>query len=439
MRKLKLENKYWKLGMTLFLVGLALILTWFAINNTGTLGKGFSVINDILFPFYLGIVLAYLLCPIYNWVVRRVYHNLEGRLAKNLHAYRVARASATILSVGLLIIAVSGFCLLIIPDLVTSIVGIAQNMPDTVRTVSNWIVAHLEENPQLAQFLQKYLASISTSFDNWLDNSLEAVEPLLNAVVSGAWVGIMGTFNAVLDVFVALIICVYVLNSKEIFLAQSKKVILALFKKERADSLFELGYLANKTFGGFINGKIIDSIIIGILCFIAMSVLKLPLATLVSVIVGITNVIPFFGPFIGAIPSIVLLLMVDPVAAIKFAVMVLVLQQLDGNIIGPKILGDSTGLASFWVMFAILMGGGLFGFVGMVLGVPCFALIYTYITRFINSRLKNKGLENDTVLYQKFDKYDINKEDIFGKERCNPDRGTAAEAPAGPAEPVEGK
>ena len=117
----------------------------------------------------------------------------------------------------------------------------------------------------------------------------------------------------------------------------------------------------------------------------------------------------------------------------------LVLQQLDGNVIGPKILGDSTGLASFWVMFAILMGGGLFGFVGMVLGVPCFALIYTYITRFINNRLKNKGLENDTLLYQKFDKYDINKEDIFGKERCNPDRGTAAEVPAGPAEPVEGK
>jgi len=152
-----------------------------------------------------------------------------------------------------------------------------------------------------------------------------------------------------------------------------------------------------------------------------MNLLELPLPMLISVIVGITNVIPFFGPFIGAIPSIVLLLIIDPIAAVKFAVWVLILQQLDGNIIGPKILGDSTGLASFWVMFAIIVAGGLFGFVGMVVGVPCFAVLYTYVTRFVNGRLSKKGLTTDTAVYEEFTKYDIDKEDIFGKERCNPD------------------
>ena len=160
-----------------------------------------------------------------------------------------------------------------------------------------------------------------------------------------------------------------------------------------------------------------------------MSLFNLPLAVLISVIVGITNIIPFFGPFIGAIPSGILLLFVDPIAALKFGIWILVLQQLDGNIIGPKILGKATKLASFWVMFAILVGGGLFGFIGMILGVPTMAIIYVYVARMINNRLKKKEMVTNTLVYQNFDKYEIDKEDIFGKERCNP----------GSCEPVEGE
>ena len=223
----------------------------------------------------------------------------------------------------------------------------------------------------------------------------------------------------VFDFFVALIICVYVLNSKEIFIAQSRKLILAVFKTERAEKIFELGRLTNETFGGFINGKIIDSMIIGIICFIAMNLLGLPLPMLVSVVVGVTNIIPFFGPFIGAVPSGIILLIIEPMSAVKFAVMVLVLQQVDGNIIGPKILGKSTKLASFWVMFAIIVSGGLFGFVGMVLGVPVFAVLYTYIRRAVNGRLREKAMPTDTLLYEDFGKYNIEKEDLFGKERFN--------------------
>ena len=427
--KVKITNKYMKEGIMLFLVGLALICVWFVIHNSDSLRAGIAAINDILNPFYVGIILAYLLCPIYNWVVRRVYHNLENRVRKKTRAYKIARFTATLFSVSALVAAVAGFLVLIIPDLIDSILGIIYQLPDTVNRLNNWFVENIQENPELVSLLQGNLENLTDKFLEWFQGQ---VKPAVDMVVSGVSVGVIGTVNLVFDGFVALIICVYVLNSKEMFQAQAKKAILALCTPQRAEDIFELGYLTNRTFGGFINGKIIDSIIIGIICFIAMSLLKLPLATLISVIVGITNVIPFFGPFIGAIPSAILLLIVDPVAALKFLILVLVLQQVDGNIIGPKILGDSTGLASFWVMFAIIVGGGLFGFAGMILGVPCFAVFYIYMTRFINNRLAAKGRPTDTAVYETFGKYKINKEDIFGKERCNPDG-------AGAGEPVENR
>ena len=229
----------------------------------------------------------------------------------------------------------------------------------------------------------------------------------------------MGTLGTMVDILVALVICVYILNSKEIFVAQSRKLVLAVFKKERAEKFFELGRISNQTFGGFINGKIIDSAIIGVLCFIAMTLLNIPMTMLISVVIGVTNIIPFFGPFIGAIPSIIILLIVEPVAALKFGIMILILQQLDGNIIGPKILGKTTRLASFWVMFAIIVGGGLFGFPGMILGVPVFAILYTYISRGVNNRLKEKQLATRTLVYEDFSKYNGNKEDVFSENRVN--------------------
>jgi len=414
----RIKDKLIREGIMLFCVGLALIVTWFAIHNTDSLKHGLETINDILMPFYIGFVLAYLICPVYNGTVRALYPWLHAVTDRSRLAYRLSRFAASVVALVTLIGAIGGFCLLIIPDLIESITGLIQNMPDTVNRISNWVVAHLEENPQLAALMQDNLQMVMESAENWFQSKLQ---PAVDTIISGAAVGIIGMVNVVFDVFVAMIICVYVLNSKEMFQAQAKKLILAVFKKERAESIFELGRITNHTFGGFINGKIIDSIIIGILCFVVMNLLELPLPMLISVIVGITNVIPFFGPFIGAIPSIVLLLIIDPIAAVKFAVWVLILQQLDGNIIGPKILGDSTGLASFWVMFAIIVAGGLFGFVGMVVGVPCFAVLYTYVTRFVNGRLSKKGLTTDTAVYEEFTKYDIDKEDIFGKERCNPD------------------
>ncbi len=419
-KKGRIHSRYVKLSLSLFAAGAGILLCYYLLYNTENVLGFFGMINGILTPFYIGIIAAYLLCPIYNVVFSYVYTANEGRFQRNIKRYKFARAGATVVSMVALICIVGGFFMLIIPELIDSIVGLIKDVPNMVETIYGWIDTHLAENPKLADYVH---GLIDENLDNaiaWAQNyAVVGAETL----ISGISLGIIGTFGFVIDIFVALVICVYVLNSKEIFQAQAKKFIIAIFSEKKAKEIFEFGAICSNTFGGFINGKIIDSIIIGIICFIGMSLLNLPLAVLISVIVGITNVIPFFGPFIGAIPSGILLLFVDPIAALKFAVWVLVLQQLDGNIIGPKILGKTTKLASFWVMFAILVGGGLFGFVGMILGVPTMAIIYTYVARLINSKLKNKDMTTNTLVYENFDKYKIDKEEVFGKEACDPNEG----------------
>lgn len=225
--------------------------------------------------------------------------------------------------------------------------------------------------------------------------------------------GVLVTIRTLVNMAIGVIVCVYFLNSKELFRAQIRKLILAVCSREKSDRIFEFAYYSNRTFGGFINGKLIDSLIIGILCFILMTIFRLPYAVLVSAIVGVTNIIPFFGPFIGAVPSVIIICFESPVQAVYFLILILALQQFDGNILGPKILGGTTGLASFWVLFAILLGGGLFGFVGMILGVPVFAVIYYYAGRYIKTRLKRKHLPTETSEYEDFNKYDINRKDVL--------------------------
>ena len=423
-KKLSMKNQYVRKGLLYFVVGVALILAYYVVNHFNAVAAGVGRLNDILMPFYIGIVMAYLLCPIYNGVTKLLYRVNKGRFKKPINDLRLARVFATIISLAVLLLVVVGGIIMILPDLWDSIIGLLMGVPAAITRFINWLSDNLKSNPELMTFLEGKLDGISDTIMNWVQEKLvPGAEDLINDLS----VRVIGTVGIFIDFFVALVSCVYILNSKEKFIAQGQKLILAVFKKERADQIFELGRLSNQTFGGFINGKILDSIIIGIICFIMMNILKLPMAILISVIVGLTNIIPFFGPFIGMVPSALILLIIEPVAALKFIIMVLVLQQIDGNIIGPKILGKTTKLASFWVMFAIIVGGGLFGFPGMILGVPFFAIVYTYISRAINRRLEEKKLETDTLLYEDFSKYDINKEDIFGKERINKEAEGASE------------
>lgn len=423
-KKLSMRNQYVKQGIMFFAVGVALILAYYVVNNFSVVAGGLARINDILMPFYIGLVMAYLLCPIYNGTTRIIYRLNKGRFKKPINDLRLARVIATFISITVLIVAVGGVIMMILPDLWESIFGLVMGLPDTMKSFIQWLRGILESNPEAMTFLEGKLDGLADAVLVWAQ---EKMVPGAEAVINNVSIGVIGTVGVIFDLFVALIICVYVLNSKEKFIAQAKKLVLAVFKPEMADEIFELGTISNETFGGFINGKIIDSIIMGILCFAAMSLLGLPLPMLVSVVVGVTNIIPFFGPFIGAIPSGIILLIIEPVAALKFVIMILVLQQIDGNIIGPKILGKTTKLASFWVMFAIIVSGGLFGFVGMILGVPVFAIIYTYASRAINRKLETREMETDTLLYEDFSKYNASKEDLFGKERFNKEADGASQ------------
>ncbi|MGN0585672.1 MAG: AI-2E family transporter, partial [Oscillospiraceae bacterium] len=194
-------------------------------------------------------------------------------------------------------------------------------------------------------------------------------------------------------------VAIYLLCGKERFLAQLRKLVCAIFPKDAAGSIFNVASHTNKTLSGFISGKIIDSFIIGVITFISMTIMNMDFVALISVVIGVTNIIPFFGPFIGAIPCAFLLLVAAPKQVIPFVIFIIILQQFDGNILGPKILGDSTGLSSFWVMFAIFLGGGLFGFAGMLLGVPVFAVIYSLVSEFIDFLLSKKGASTNTDDY----------------------------------------
>lgn len=414
-KKISFRSRYAKIGLTVFISGGMLVLCFFLLNNLEEVGDFLSKINGTLTPFYLGIIMAYLLCPVYNGSLRLIYKANRGRTKNTVKIYRLSRFFATVIAMFTLIFVLAGLFMLVIPELIESIIGLVKGLPAMADRVSEWIQDNIEQNPALVEILQGRIESLSETFFSWAQTN---ILPGAESILAGVSAGVVGTIGGVIDVLVALVICVYVLNSKEIFQAQAKKFILAVFPEKKAHDIFEFGGICNDTFGGFINGKIIDSIIIGILCFIAMTVLKLPLAMLISVVVGVTNIVPFFGPFIGAIPSVILLLCIDPWSALEFGIMVLVLQQIDGNIIGPKILGKATKLASFWVMFAIIVGGGMFGFAGMILGVPTMAVIYVYLTRIVNNRLKERNLPVKTAIYEDFDKYDINKEDIFGKDAC---------------------
>ena len=302
---------------------------------------------------------------------------------------------------------------MLIPELYKSIRDLVIDLPWQVQRLLN-LVNELEvENETVHTFLMAAIEEGTDIFENWVRNDLL---DQINEIMSGLTVGVISVVGTLLDVIVGLIISVYVLYNKDTFSRQAKKVIYAIFPAQRANLLLHVTQKSNSIFGGFIIGKIIDSAIIGVLCFLGTSLLKMPYALLVSVIVGVTNVIPYFGPFIGAIPSAILILLVDPMKGLYFAIFILALQQLDGNYIGPKILGGSTGLSSFWVIFAIMIGGGLFGFVGMLLGVPAFALILYLLKLWLNYRLEKKNLPTASDSYDELSYVDDNGNYVHSKE-----------------------
>jgi len=406
-----LENKHARLMFMIFIVGALLIIFNQIVGNYESFSEGVGTIKTIVSPFIYGFVMAYLLSPIYNATVRGLY-KLLGKYFKNkLRLFSFCKLVASVVAVVCLIGAVAGLIALIVPQVIESLTGILKSLPQRLTQLSalfNDITSKMD-NKRLAMKMSEIYAQVQT---NLIELAQTKLLPGMGTLVGQVSTQVILTLKTMMNVMIGVMACVYMLNSKERFQGQFKKVILATLPKEKAEAVFDFAKFTNRTFGGFINGKIIDSIIIGIICFILMKIFGFPYPILISAIIGITNVIPFFGPFIGAIPAAIIILLVSPIHALYFLILIFILQQVDGNIIGPAILGNTTGIASFWVLFSIVIGGGLFGFIGMVLGVPVFAIIYYYFSRSINKRLEAKGLEFRTDSYEDLNKYKIDKEEL---------------------------
>lgn len=406
-----LESKHARLMLMIFIVGALLIIFNQIVGNYESFSEGVGTIKTIISPFIYGFVMAYLLSPIYNATVRGLY-KLLGKYVKNKQRlFSFCKLVASVVAVICLIGAVAGLIALIVPQVIESLTGILKSLPQRLTQLSalfNDITSKMD-NKRLAMKMSEIYAQAQT---NLIELAQTKLLPGMGTLVGQVSTQVILTLKTMMNVMIGVMACVYMLNSKERFQGQFKKVILATLPKEKAEAVFDFAKFTNRTFGGFINGKIIDSIIIGIICFILMKIFGFPYPILISAIIGITNVIPFFGPFIGAIPAAIIILLVSPMYSLYFLILIFILQQVDGNIIGPAILGNTTGIASFWVLFSIVIGGGLFGFIGMVLGVPVFAIIYYYFSRSINKRLEAKGLEFRTDSYEDLNKYKIDKEEL---------------------------
>ena len=351
------------------------IIFFFLIYRFDGFGSAISTLTGILMPFIYGAVIAYLLKPVCNTIEAFLRRFIPEKMKNLINALSV---TFTILF-GLLLI--YALCMMIIPQLITSVTTLYYTAQANITKFMYWAnhLEFIEKNEQIMELLNSAYAALNTNLDTWIKNTLL---PSMQNIVSGAAIGVLNVVTVAKNLIIG-IVAVYILASRKRFVQQAKMVLYSLVKPRWANLITEEVKYADRMFGGFINGKIMDSAIIGVLCYIGCLIFKFPSALLVSVIIGVTNVIPFFGPFIGAIPATLLILIQNPIKALWFVLFVLVLQQLDGNIIGPKILGNTTGLSSFWVLFAILLFGGLWGFAGMIVGVPLFAVIYDVIKKLV--------------------------------------------------------
>ncbi|MEG2093528.1 MAG: AI-2E family transporter [Lachnospiraceae bacterium] len=405
---------YLAVGLTALIVIIASISVFFLIYRYHGLAQNWSRIMAILQPIIIGLVLAYLVVPIVNFEEKHLLPFAEKRIKNQRRSKKVVRGVSVAGALLLVAIIIGILLKMVIPELYSSIEGMIETLPRQVSDFTKQVTSYTDSDSEMAGYLEMGLVKATEYFENWAQTEfLPQTKTLLASVTTG----VINAVKVMFNVIIGVIISVYVLMSKETFIGQSKKVIFAIFPAKQANAIVTTVHKSNEIFGGFISGKILDSLIIGILCFVILYLLKMPYTVLVSVIVGVTNVIPFFGPYLGAIPSAILIMLASPLQGLYFIIFILILQQVDGNIIGPKILGDSTGLSSFWVVFAILLGGGIFGIPGMIMGVPVFAVIFYIIRNMMAYILNKKKLPPDSESYIMVRKLDPETR-IFEYNQC---------------------
>lgn len=383
---MKLPIKKLLLYGGLVLLALAVVfLVIQALLNLSGLVAGLQGIIDSLRAIVLGCVMAYLLYPLTRFAEQfLLYHKTKPQAARIL-----STAFSTCVLLALIVL----FAYFIIPQLVFNVPPLIQSLPGMVTDFSRQVSEYLAAHGQSTAIITSFSTKITTAFNQWLQaDPLSALMDLAGRVATAA--------RGVLNFIIGIIVMVYLLMSRDQFIGQGKKLLFALCKKRATcDVILKHLRAINQIFSGFVSGKLLDSLIIGIICGICLSLLKMPYAMLISILVGITNIIPVFGPFFGAVPSAFILLLTDPGKCLIFILFIIILQQVDGNIIGPKILGDSTGLSAFWVLFSLLLFNHLMGFWGMLLGVPLFASFYYLLREFVNSRLRQRDLPVGTKDY----------------------------------------
>lgn len=394
---MKKNSNYIKWGITAFLVILSGLVSYYIIFHLDNFKGVLNNILVILTPITDGLILAYLLTPLLNIIERKVI--IPGFVLIHIRPKKkYVRIVSILATVALVFFVIYEFFAMVIPQIINSIQQIIYQFPTYVDTLTIWISKLLENNPDIENFATSIINSYSGEIESFINSK---ILPQLNNFIMSISIGVYSVLKEFWNFIIGFIISIYVLAGKESFAAQFKKIAYAFLPVETSNRFISNVRFANKTFGGFFVGKILDSIIIGVICFAVTNMIGTPFCVLISVIIGVTNIIPFFGPFLGAIPSIILILFIDPIQAVYFIIFVIILQQVDGNVIGPKILGNSTGLSSFWVIFSITLFGGLFGIFGMVIGVPVFAVIFAFIKSLVESKLAAKELPTDTVKYLK--------------------------------------
>lgn len=406
--KLKYNKKYLYWGITAFLVIACSILFYYILFHRSSFTGGIGKIIQISMPIIDGFVLAYLITPILNkiekCIIKPLY--LKAKIPITPKSKRRIRGMSILLTVVLILVVLYEFFGLIMPEVIRSVQSIIFQMPVYINNLTNWALGLIKDNPDLEAAVDQLINQYSAKIMEYVNTN---VLPHINGLIKTLSLSVLGVFKALWNFVIGFILSIYVLGSKEKFAGQAKKIAYALFDRKGGNEIISNFRFIHSTFIGFIGGKIVDSIIIGIICFICTSIIGTPYAILVSVIVGVTNIIPFFGPWIGGIPSALLVLMVDPMQALYFVILILVIQQFDGNILGPKILGDSTGLSGFWVIFAITIFSGLFGVLGMVVGVPIFAVIYAGVKSVVNRLLRKKDLPTEIQPYMTVGQIDESK------------------------------
>jgi len=362
---------------------LALAITFFFVMYRfdflcGVLGN----MASILLPFIYGGVIAYMLRMPCNFFEKYLYRWLPGKLKKQ------AGTLAILLSLLSAVLVLYLLVSMVVPQMTYSIASVIAQLPESVKKATVWLEEKLAGNPVIENYLQTAIEAVNDKFQAWAQSDLL---PMLTNMVDGFASTVSTLVTLLFNLFIGVIVSIYTLASRKQFARQAKAVLHSIFKPKWAKYILDEVSYADKMFVGFFSGKILDSAIIGVICYVCSLILGFPNAMLVSVIVGVTNIIPYFGPYIGAIPSALLILMADPVKCLWFIVFIIVLQQFDGNILGPRLLANSTGLSGFWVLFSVTVFSGLFGFAGILVGVPVFAVIYDMIRKAVVWGLEKNG------------------------------------------------